>query len=210
MRYNDYHNEPQTRRCNILRRMFASIAHSSLFIFLFSFFIPLSLALLSCSKAENIYSSRPVYFVCTNTNTIPQLNIALNSPGEFCAITVDASHFNYTSPSGSSQTNRTALQNYQNFRLGLSGLIVGLPNIPEPGADLPHVVCFDLACPNCFEQYSISPALTLTESGMARCRRCERNYDLNNQGIVASGTPGRALYRYRVSFMPHTLQVVNQ
>lgn len=166
--------------------------------------------LLACSKAENLYTSRPVYFVCTNTNTVPQLNIALNSPGEFCAITVDASHFIYTSPTGSTPTNRTALQNYQNFRLGLAGLIVGLPNIPEPGADLPRVVCYDLACPNCYENLTIAKALTLIEAGRAHCGRCSRTYDLNNLGIVATGTAGRSLYRYRVSFAPNTLQVVNQ
>ena len=164
----------------------------------------------SCSKPENLYSSRPVYFVYTQTNTVPQLNIALNSQGEFCAITVDGSHYIFSSPTGSTQTNRVALQNYQNFRLGLSGLIVGLPNIPEPGADVPHVVCFDLACPTCYEEATIAKPLSLSESGRATCPRCKRIYDLNNQGIVATGTAGRSLYRYRVSFMPHTLQVINQ
>ncbi len=169
-------------------------------------------AVCACSKAENTYSSTPAYFAYVGTNTVPQLNKALNSSGQYCTVKQDASHFIFTSTTGQDVTNREAIQNYRNFRLGLGvGLIVGLPTIPEMGADVPRVVCFDLACPNCWESDHRTLELTLHEGGTATCHRgCQRGYDLNNQGLVTTGAQGRSLYRYRVTYVPYTLRVVNQ
>ena len=104
----------------------------------------------------------------------------------------------------------TAVDTRLNPSLGLSGLIVGLPNIPELGADIPRVVAFDLACP-CYEDFSTTRNLQLKEGGRAVCTRCGRTYDLNNQGIVADGPSGRSLFRYRTNYnaFGNTLTVNN-
>ena len=169
----------------------------------------LLLFLLSCSEAETRYSRLPARFVFQNTNTVPQLNAALGNPGEFCTIEQRGNNYVFTSLTGATQTNRTALSNYQSTYLGLSGLIVGLPVIPEPGDDVQHVVCFDLACPNCYDTYSITKSLRLQEGGKATCTSCQRIYDLNTQGIVTDGETGQSLFRYRVTYVPYTLQVNN-
>lgn len=163
----------------------------------------------SCSEADTRYALLPAHFIFQNTNTVPQLNTALGNPGEFCTITQRGNYFIFTGTTSSTQTNRTALSNYQAVYLGLSGLIVGLPIIPEPGEDVQHVVCFDLACPNCYNTYSITKNLRLAEGGLASCANCQRTYDLNTQGIVTNGEAGQSLFRYRVTYVPYTLQVSN-
>ena len=104
----------------------------------------------------------------------------------------------------------TALTGYSGFYLGLSGLIVGLPNIPELGKTESQVVCFDLACANCYEDYHITKPLTLHNDGTATCAGCKRTYNLNSTGFISNGEPGRALYRYRVSYVGNTLVVSNR
>ena len=172
------------------------------------FLLPL-LLFFSCSEVETRYARMPARLVVQNTNTIPQLNAALGNPGEYCTIELRGNSYRFTNLAGASEVNRTAMANYQNTYLGLSGLIVGLPTIPEPGEDVQHVVCYDLSCPNCYEQYSITKSLRLKDGGRATCPTCSRIYDLNTQGIVADGDPGQSLYRYRVTYVPYTLQVNN-
>ncbi len=169
----------------------------------------MAVLIVACSATENTYSTMPAYFVYQNTNTVPQLNAALGNPGEFCTIELRGQYYVFTNLTGSTQTNRTALSNYQKTYLGLSGLIVGLPVIPAPGEDAQHVVCFDLACPNCYDTYAITKSMRLHEGGLAQCPSCQRIYDLNTQGIINDGEPGQSLYRYRVTYIPYTLQVNN-
>ncbi len=166
----------------------------------------------SCSedKVENRYTSLPANFVYRYTNTVPQLNSALNSLGEFATIRLDRDYYYFSNLTGTTQVNKTALANYQHIRMGLSGFIVGLPNIPEPGSDVSAVVCYDLACPNCYEALAITRSLTLREGGYASCTSCNRTYNLNSQGIVSQGTGGKSLYRYRVSYGNNTLAISNR
>lgn len=165
--------------------------------------------LLACSDTETRFSRLPARLVVTNTNTIPQLNAALGNPGEYCTIELRGQSYRFTNLAGASEVNRAAVAAYQNTYLGLSGFIVGLPAIPEPGDDTQRVVCYDLACPNCYEDFAITKSLRLNEGSRATCPTCSRTYDLNTQGIVAAGTPGQSLFRYRVTYVPYTLQVSN-
>lgn len=164
----------------------------------------------ACSEdVENRYTSIPAYFTYKGTNTVPQLNAALNNPGEFATIILDRNYYYFTNLTGTTQVNRTSLDNYNSFRMGLSGFIVGLPNIPEPGADLPVVTCYELACPNCYHAYTVTRSLQLKEGGYAECSRCQRTYNLNNQGLPAH-TGGESLFRYRVSHRNNVLAIINQ
>lgn len=162
----------------------------------------------SCEKAEPLYDSFPAYFVVQATNTVPQLNTAMNAMGEFCTITDDGSHYVFAAPGGSTPVNKTAMGIYRNFRMGRSGgFITGLPTYIADAS--PRVVCYDIVCPNCYEQTSIAPHLRLTTGSRAQCGACQRTYDLNNLGMMTAGEPGRSLYRYHASYTPYTLVISN-
>ena len=188
--------------------MFSHSHHSSHYhlSFIISFVL-----FLACTNAENTYyRGALVRFSYTATNTVPELNTALGSMGEFCSVRTDGVNFIFTSPRSATTRPLTAVDTRLNPSLGLSGLIVGLPNIPELGADIPRVVAFDLACP-CYEDFNTTRNLQLKEGGRAVCTRCGRTYDLNNQGIVADGPSGRSLFRYRANYnaFGNTLTVNN-
>ena len=177
-------------------------------LFILSLFTSL---ILSCSDADNTYyRGARVRFSYSATNTVPELNAALGSMGEFCSIRCDAVKYIFTSPRSSTSRPLTAVDTRVNPALGLSGLIVGLPNIPELGADVPRVVAFDLACP-CYEDFNTTRNLQFAGNGRAACTRCGRTYDLNNLGIVVEGPAGRSLYRYRATYnqFGNTLSVNN-
>lgn len=166
---------------------------------------------LSCSDADKTYyTGARANFSYSSTNTVPELNSALGSMGEFCTIRTDGLNFIFTSLRSSTTRPLTAIETRVNPALGLSGLIVGLPNIPELGADVPCVVAYDLACP-CYDDFSTTHNLKLQSGGQALCDRCGRTYDLNNLGIVAQGPSGRSLYRYRATYnqFGNTLTVRN-
>ena len=154
----------------------------------------------------NPYCDLPVKFVMENVYQVPTLYIACNSLGEFCSITSNGTQFVFKGSKESSYVNTTAINDYSGFCLGLSGLIVGLPNVPESRQTQNVVVCYDLACPNCYEDYNVSKPLTL-QNGIATCAKCSRSYDLNNGGIVSDGNPGKYLFRYRVTYTNNTLNV---
>lgn len=166
------------------------------FILNFSLFI----LLFSCQKAENIYyTGARVSFTYTYTNTVPELNAALGGFGEFCSVRLNGNNFIFKGLKSTTTRPLTAVDTRVHPQLGLSGLIVGCPNIPEMGSDVARVVAFDLACP-CYNDFSSTRNLDLQAGGLAHCSRCDRTYDLNNQGIVAKGESGRPLFRYRASY----------
>lgn len=167
----------------------------------------LLLSVTGCTnQAESFYCSLPAFFRVSNVQTIPPLNAALNSMGEFATITQRTNVYIYSSTTTSLQRPITdADRNY----LGLSGFIVGLPNIPPLGSNTSQVVCYDLACPNCYEEQVVTREMKLQAGGTCKCSMCQRTYDLNNQGYISSGSPGKSLYRYRVYFQNNTLLINN-
>ena len=177
------------------------------------FTLSLFTQLVSCEKAEQTYSTHSARFTFSATNLVPQLNTALNNPGQFCTIVAQNNQYVFHSPGIREDYvyERTELDRKSAYVLGLSGLIVGVPILAEQLSAQTSVVCFDLACPNCYEDASITRNLTLLESQRAQCMRCNRLYDLNNQGIIADGAQGKSLYRYRVQYYPsgNTLSVTN-
>lgn len=163
----------------------------------------------SCEKADNRYSAYRAYFRYNPVSAKPNLFRACTSLGEFCSITFPPG-VNYVikSPSTSSSVDyiaRTALQGYQGFVLGIGGgLVVGMPVLPEMLEQESRVVCYDLCCPNCYQDYHILKQMALYVGGLASCSSCQRSYDLNNQGIVSKGDAGRSLFRYYVDYYSPT------
>ena len=177
----------------------------------------LAIALLfaiSCSNDEvvnNKFCSLPAKFTFTPVNSISQLYTSCESQGEWCTITLSGNKYIFHKANGSDgEANRTALDGYTGFYMGLSGFLVGLPNIPEMGDDMPVITCYDLACRNCYDDAIVTRPLKLQESGRAYCSRCQRTYDLNNTGQVCLGDAGKPLYRYRVYYGNNTLSINNR
>lgn len=176
------------------------------------FFIgALLLVTVSCRETvENKYAGFPAYFVYKYVNTVPPLNAALNSMGVFTTVRANRGQYLFTLENGNTTTvNATALENYQSFRMGIAGFIIGLPNIPELGSEAPLPVCYDLACPNCYNDLHIERSLQLKEGGYASCSSCKRIYNLNDQGLISSGEEGSSLFRYRISYSGHTVVINN-
>ncbi|MCR4921852.1 MAG: hypothetical protein K5945_09150 [Bacteroidaceae bacterium] len=160
----------------------------------------------SCHEADRTYCNLPAHFAMDNIYQAPVLYTACNSMGQFCTITPGNKTFIFASTTKTSVVNQTAMTNYTGFYLGLSGFIVGLPEIPELGRDESRVVCFDLACANCYHEFGITKRLELQEGGWAYCKSCERTYNLNDLGRTDKGRP---LYRYRVSLVGNALIIAN-
>ena len=181
----------------------------------YKFHILLAVLLLvsACNNEEvsNKYCNLPAQFTFSPVNSISQLYSSCESQGEWCTILLSGNKFYFTKPNGSTgEANRTALDGYTGFYMGLSGFIVGLPNIPELGEYIPVITCYDLACRNCYYEYGTTRRMTLKESGYAYCSRCQRTYDLNNTGQVSQGEAGKALFRYRVYYGNNTLSINNR
>lgn len=177
--------------------------------------LALSLTLLSltgCDEADvsQKYCNLPARFSFSPVSSVSQLYTACNSMGQWTTITLSGNRFLFANPQGSTPVNITQANNYTGFYLGLCGLLVGLPTIPELGSDYSVVTCYDLACSNCYEQDYITKPLTLQTGGEATCPRCHRTYDLNNLGLVSRGEAGKQLYRYRIAYANNSLVVNNR
>lgn len=186
---------------------------SILFTLHFSLFV---LLLASC-KEDNVevnstFCNLPARFTMQNTYQSPVLYTACQSMGEFCDIKTDGKYFIIHSSNGKLKSDSIPIAAdaaYSGYYLGLTGLVVGLPNIPEMGKDYPVVTCYDLACPNCYMNYSVTKPLKL-DTGYATCKSCNRTYNLNDRGIIAKGDGGRGLFRYRTSYIGNTLLINNR
>ena len=154
------------------------------------------------------YCSLYARFTFTPVNSISQLYSSCESMGEWCTITINGGSVYFTKADGSQgMANITADVMYKGMYPGLSGFIVGLPNIPELGTTYSVVTCYDLACRNCYEEAVVAKPMKLLEGGYSQCLRCKRIYDLNNTGSCEQGKP---LYRYRVYYGNNTLSVDNR
>ena len=127
------------------------------------------------------------------------------------AIQNDGQRFCFTNAAGkTSFINVTAIADYKGYYPGLSGFIVGKLTIPEVGEDFVRVVCYDLACSNCYQTNNITKPLSLQTGGFAKCHSCGRTYNLNDGGnVTAAGPGGRPLYRYRVNYISYALIINN-
>ena len=169
--------------------------------------------LLACCKGGDVnskYCDLRARLNIENVMVAPVLFTCCESMGEYCTIRPDGQRFIFADAAGhTSAINITALTAYNNYYLGLSGFIVGKLTIPELGEDFVRVVCFDLACPGCYQSDNSAKPLVLQTGGYAKCNKCLRTYNLNDCGTVADGPAGRNLFRYRVSYVGGALIINN-
>ncbi len=158
----------------------------------------------SCGDTEFEYSSYSCYFIFDNTaSRSALLATAMNqlSPGIFCHIYVSGTYFKFET-NANSQTETvamTAVDKNRTIEMGAyngTGIIVGYGNLNNPAT----FYAYDYQCPNCYKStYLPRYALSMDSSGKAKCSKCQREYDMNNDGIVSSGDAGDKLIRYRAS-----------
>lgn len=158
-----------------------------------------------CGESENEYTMGACYFVIDNgIHQDATLASAMNAtiPGVFCTITrgmeKGVERFYFTNNAGQhSNIPLNALDTRRTLILGLNdGVIVGYGTMDTPA----KFYAFDRECPNCFDPQAIplrSHPLSVGSNAMATCATCKRQYNLNNDGFVASGDNGKKLTHYR-------------
>lgn len=161
---------------------------------------------------SNKYSNIRARFVYSPVSMVPLLHDACapNSWNQWCTITFDPNQIYFVNASNdTTRVLRTQIGNYTGILIGLSGFIVGQPPLFEMGYETSNVICYELACSNCFDKLTEKHVLTLKLFGKANCEHCHRTYDLNNLGIIQNGDKGIPLYRYKVYYSNNTLRVDN-
>lgn len=164
---------------------------------------------------ENEYANLRAFFRYPLVATTAPLRTALENPGHFCTIRYDARHYYFTGADGTSATQpRTALDAY-GAPISVAGFIVGTPDLPDLHTGIHQTIAYDLVCPSCYSENAIERSLTFKKDHPAHntmvCSRCQRIYDLNNQGIPVAGPPNsRKLYRYRLTYSTSTGTLIIQ
>lgn len=172
------------------------------------------LCLTACSGEDNIYREYACSFTF-DTSLHPQpchLTAILGNNGHFCKIEtsmVQGLRQLKTTRNFDNATETVRLTTRQEtqlrYELGANNcIIVGTSSYDN------RLIAYEGQCANCLKDYGgTNFPLTWQNSGtQLYCAKCKRSYDVNN-GVVASGTSGRELYRYMSSFDGVILRVWN-
>lgn len=152
----------------------------------------------SCSDdVTDRYAHERAFLQFAPVTGVPVLNDAVNSLGTFCTIQLGTNSFRFSSVKVKDYPYpyTAEIQSYGQPEC-LAGFVVGKSSIPDMNLNYP-LVAYDLACPNCYETSLITKPLTLSAGELLTCSRCNRTYDLKNDGNISKGDAGIALYRYR-------------
>ena len=179
--------------------------------------ITVATAFTACdTDADYIYSSRRAFFRFTPVTAAPKtLFPALKSPGEWCSVSVDGTHYRFSAPNGQTDSYPINASDQYYARQWVSGLLVGTPSVPSLSINGFEVVCYDLVCPNCMEADAVTRAVKFSseQHESVTCSRCGRVYNLQNQAEVLAGAiegePNRPLLRYRCSYANDVFVVQN-
>lgn len=167
------------------------------------------MSITACGESEFEYSSKRIHFIFENGTHLNANLASAMSPHSnvFATIqqvdkVVGGSRVSYIAVKSSQSTQvaenklnavdlkRTIILGYRN------GIIVGYGNLSDPLT----FFAYDLECPNCFNPTAIPIKdyyLTVSNLNKAHCATCQREYDLNNGGIITAGDKGEKLTRYR-------------
>lgn len=172
--------------------------------------------LTSCiDDEETPFARRPAFFRFSPVTAAPKTLLpALSSPGEWCSITLSTTSYVFRSATGMTDTYPQTQLDAYGRPTWVNGLIVGTPTVPELGYSDFAPVCYDAACPSCFEEDGITRQVVFTDLALGRvsCTRCHHVYDINNGGIVIEGASSPRdprLYRYRCIYSNDAFVVQN-
>lgn len=151
---------------------------------------------------QTTYSRYRASFLYQKVMQINPLYASLTGSGVFCTITFQGMKVTFSSNGNSYTDNLTQVAGYQS-PVFLGGFIVGQANMPETGQTILPLMCYDLACPNCYEEMGLTRPMNVVEDNgrqVAGCSKCNRKYDLNNAGIPIEGEKGIKLHRYHIVY----------
>lgn len=160
----------------------------------------------ACGDVESEFSTAPcaLYFDNQTHNDFTLADAMTPLLGIFVTITTTsksgAQYFVFTNNQGHSSQVVFDAKDKQRQQAGQ--LILGLNGAIIVGYGFSETFyAYDRECPNCFDSNALplrSYPLTVNSAGIASCSHCHRTYDLNNGGIIASGSGGKKMTRYPV------------
>lgn len=153
----------------------------------------------ACSDdVNNRYAHERAFLKFAPVTGVPMLSTAVNSLGTFCTIQLGTSGFIFRNAQGQTSPPYPYTAEIQSYGQPecIAGFVVGKSSIPDMNLQYP-LVAYELACPNCYEKALITKPLTLSAGELLTCSRCNRVYDLKNDGNISKGDEGVPLYRYR-------------
>lgn len=173
-----------------------------------------ALLLMACDNAENsVYRQYPCNFIFDTTlHPAPcQLTMILGNPGQFAVVSTSLSsgivhiqtirNYDHAREDVPLTTKR---ESQIRFLLGANNaIIIGCSSYTS------QLVCYEGQCPNCLDSGGVNHPLTFSPNGQQLyCQHCQRYYDVNN-GVVATGNPGRQLYSYKAAYDGSVLRAWN-
>ena len=168
----------------------------------------------ACTGEENIYREYECRFVFdTFLHPLPcQLTAALSSNGQFVKIETSVEqgvrHIKTTRNFDNSTEDiklTTEPESKLSYALGANNcIIVGVSSYDNV------LVAYEGQCSNCLKELGGRryPLVWQKNGTQLYCDKCKRTYDVNN-GVLATGTPGIGLYRYKVTVDGGILRVWN-
>ena len=158
----------------------------------------------ACGDVESEFSTAPcaLYFDNQTHNDVTLFAAMTPLSGIFVTITTTsrsgAQYFVFTNNQGSSSQVVFDAKDKQRQQAGQ--LILGLNGAIIVGYGFSETFyAYDRECPNCFDSNALplrSYPLKVNSAGIASCSNCHRTYDLNNGGIIASGSGGKMIKPY--------------
>ncbi len=158
----------------------------------------------ACGDVESEFSTAPCALYFDNQTHNDATLFAAMTPlsGIFVTITTTsrsgAQYFVFTNNQGSSSQVVFDAKDKQRQQAGQ--LILGLNGAIIVGYGFSETFyAYDRECPNCFDSNALplrSYPLKVNSAGIASCSHCHRTYDLNNGGIIASGSGGKMIKPY--------------
>ena len=160
----------------------------------------------ACGDVESEFSTAPcaLYFDNQTHNDVTLFAAMTPLSGIFVTITTTsrsgAQYFVFTNNQGSSSqvvfdAKDKQRQQAGQLILGLNGAII----VGYGFSTSQTFYAYDRECPNCFDSNALplhSYPLKVNNIGIASCSNCHRTYDLNNGGIIASGSGGKMIKPY--------------
>ena len=169
------------------------------------FFILSFLAITSCQKAEDSFTTHQCYFSFnTSYHNTSRLLDVVNSYDPYAFVYTeplsgntyrvvtdiygtDATRDNITTDA---ETQRTRIMGLAN------GLIIGRSVMDQT------LYAFDRQCRNCFDNTGMTaaPLQWGANNVTVKCNKCGCEYNLSNGGVPSNGKGSNALFRYRITF----------
>lgn len=151
-----------------------------------------------------------------NVTQASYLQRACESQGVYCLVYKDHNYLYFQGPKPEHLNKLPILDpdRYNGMIMGPGeGFFIGKQSLPDTANP---IVCYDAACPNCYQDRIIKARMQMTADYMAKCTKCRRIYNLDDHGYVFFIPDGqstepqhnRRLIRYQVHYYPSKFTLI--